>query len=185
MKTRVFWGSLVLVSALLILNSCSKDNPAPDPIVGVWLRDYYSFSNVPATFSRFTGFYIPNPNVTSGLFGEDSYTLTVNNDKSYNIVLAYPGPDSTDAGKWTKDAKTLTLTSNTTGVPANQYSLEQDVTTSKLVMSNTETFFLLPDAIVNNDTITAWSQNGGFYTSKYAQYYQDVDIKVTYYFNKK
>jgi len=183
MKTRVVWGLLV-AAAIPFLSSCSKSSdPKPDLIVGTWTRDYYSLSGAPSTFASLNGFYIPNGSVSYGLFYEDSYTLTLNNDKTYGITLAYPGPDSTDTGKWTKDTKTLTLTSGNSAIAPNEFTIEQDVTSSQLVFSQTETFNLLPDLVIknSNDTATSWSTQ---HPEAYDKYYQNVDLKVTYHFKK-
>ncbi len=179
MKTRVLCG-LFVVAALPFLSSCSKDSPKPDPFVGVWLRDYYSLSDAPSTFNRFNGLFVPNPNSPNGIFNDESYTLTIKGDKTYTLNIAYAGPDYIDNGKWTKDTKSLTFTSTDTSVPVDEYTIEQDITSTQLVISQPITFNLLPDVVA--DSLTAWSDT---HQSAIAPYLKQVSIKVTFHFNKK
>jgi hypothetical protein len=175
MKSKLILG-LLLLGGIPFLNSCKKDKDPepPSPLVGTWERDVYQLTELPTGFENFEGLTV------SSVYSDQSYTLTFTNDKKYSRKIAFTGPDLNDTGGWTYEGSDLTLDSDEADVDDEEFTVEEDITANQLILSQTVTFSLLPDAVT--DTLTdEWADA---HDTELDQYLQDVDLKLLFLFEK-
>ena len=176
MKSKLILG-LLLLGGLPFLNSC-KDDDDPEPpaaVVGTWERDVYQATELPAGFEGYEG------EVFDVLYsGEQSYSLTITNDKKYNRKIERTGADINDVGTWTYEGTELRLDSDNEDFDDEEFDVEGEITANAMVLSQIITFTLLPDAVIDTLT-TEWAQA---HQEELDTYYQDVDIKLLFLFEK-
>jgi len=177
MKKSIVWVGL-LAAVLTTFNAC-KEDPDPIPlIVGVWERDHYEFTDLPANFQNFDGYE------TDILYSsnEGGYKLTLNQDGTYQRKIdVVGGSDVTDDGTWTHEGDNFTLKSNDEDFGDEEFKVEEEITASKLIISQIISFSLLPDAVT--DTLSNEWYNAHWQDID-AEYAQDVDVNVLFHFEK-
>jgi hypothetical protein len=173
MKNSIIW--VVLLAGVVTTFSACEEEPDPVPIiVGTWERDIYQFSDLPATFQNYEGFTLQS------VFGDESYTLTFNQDLTYTRKIAFVGPDVNDTGTWLHEGDDLTLDSNDADIENDEFEVEDEITSNQLVLSQILAFNLLPDVVT--DTLTnEWADAN---QEELDQYYELVDVKVLFLFEK-
>lgn len=176
MKMRFTWGLMLIVSFLFMtITSCDDDEEKPSPLVGDWERDVYVLSELPANFQNFEGL-----TATSLFLGEEGYTITFKANGTYSRRIAFTGPDLNDTGKWKYEGDEINLDSDDANVNDEEFEVEEEITPNQLVLSQIFPLRLLPDAVT--DTLTnEWADAN---PTELDQYYQDVDVKVLYLFEK-
>jgi hypothetical protein len=106
MKDILKFGAIMI--ALTLAVSCGEDEPELDPIVGVWVLDEASYTNLP------TGYQDLWEGVAySSFYGETRYELTFEENKyirslTFNLI---GGGDTivSEEGEWVNDGEFLTL----------------------------------------------------------------------------
>jgi hypothetical protein len=142
-------GILKLITAcslLLLIVSCSDDEPKVNPIVGEWKIDTYILTNLPEAYKSNEGYEF------SSLWGESSYILSFIDETNYTRVLATSSEEISEEGEWSLNDDELSLDPDGAGL--NLFN-DFTVLTSKtgdLVLSTEVTFGLIPD--IYFDTVT-------------------------------
>jgi hypothetical protein len=176
MKMKFTWGLILIASfSLTTLSSCDDDDDKkPSPLVGEWDRDIYVLTELPANFQNFE-----NLEADALYRNEEGYQITFNANGTYSRRISFSGPDVNDTGKWKYEGNELSLDSDDS-TDDEEFEVEGEITTNQLVLSQILNFPLLPDNVT--DTLTnAWANAN---PTKLNEYYQDVDVKVLYLFEK-
>jgi len=176
MRKLLVWA--VLVGLAFGFTSCKKDDPTPvDPIVGTWVLEHYTWTQMPPNFLRFEGA------VTDGLYGfELGYTIIFKADgtysRAYKVISGYKS--IYDEGTWAREstglklkptsAADLTLIENYGGTPGTDFTVTGNIDNS-MTLSGLVTLPLLSD---NFDTSTQPQDSD----------YQMVDVTVLFSFTK-
>jgi hypothetical protein len=179
MKRNFYRGLLLLVGVPLVFGACNKDDdPAPDPIVGTWKRDVYRLTDVPANFSNFDDFAFDQYYSSA----EEGLTITFAKDKTYTRKYdLIANPDVSETGAWTKEGTAVTIKpTDTTKFPEEDFTVVGDITSVAMVLSKSETFTLLPDAVTDTLT-TAWANA---HPDDLDKYRQNVDVTLQLVFDK-
>ena len=96
-------------SIVAILSSCSKDDPAPDPLLGKWELNTIKIDiQGNAALSKYNGNYTPFEYYYGT--GVTRRVLDFNADKTFDFdAIFYDGRRVSNRGKWEKKDKTITL----------------------------------------------------------------------------
>lgn len=165
----------------VVFGSCNKDDDPepPKPIEGVWKRDLYQLTNLPAGFTKLNNVTIDDL-YGSTQYPEESYSFTFNADGTYTRTIAFKGPDLNDTGKYTLEGTSLSINSDDADVDDEDFGVEGTIEAKSMILSQVLTFNLLPDAITDTLT-TAWYNA---HAAEVDAKRQPVDITVLFLFEK-
>jgi hypothetical protein len=126
---------------------------------------------------------LPSPYVigTTGIYDDESYQLTFNENKTFSRKLVFPGQSNyTDQGTWEINDNKLILNSELS-LDNEQYTLHSNSGTS-LALYQVQTWLLLPDAVTDTLDADYYENNAEMIYDKYAD---DIELKMYYFFKKE
>jgi hypothetical protein len=175
MKKSLVW--VVLLGAVLTMNSCGNDDPDPiPPIVGTWARSEYEFTDLPTGFTKYWEGY------SLDSFGESGYTFVFKADGTYTRSV---NPGLTDQGKWTLTDANLKVSPDdpgdlddieAAGFVGLDFVVEGEVSDIRLVLTRVMTLALASDAAID--------AAGGDLNKVPDEEFKAVDVNVVYKFNR-
>jgi hypothetical protein len=176
MKKSLVW--VVLLGAVLTMNSCGNDDPDPiPPIVGTWNLAKYKFTDLPTGFTKYEGYE------TVQVLGiEVGYTFVFKDDgkytRAYNVGGGYPSVN--DKGTWTQEDALVKVSPDNPddldkidfyGTVGTEFTVVGDITDIRMTISKTATVFILPDSFDRTKEPTDDD-------------FKEVDITLQYVFNR-
>lgn len=176
MKKVLVW--VVLLGAVVTLNSCGGDDPEPSPpIVGTWVRVEYIFTGLPSTFNAWEGYKI-------GSWGETGYTILIRPDGTYKRAVTASDPIN-DKGTWSNENNTVKFSPDSpsdlddiedAGVIGLEFNVVGEISPIRMILSMPLTL-----ALPSNAAIQA---AGGDLNQVPSSEFKPVDIVLQYKFDR-
>lgn len=181
MKIRPYLFIGLLAGVLIACGGDEKD-PAVNPIVGKWERNFYQFKNLPGTHDNYENLMLPSPYVigTTGIYDEKLYELTFNEDETFKRKLIfYNNATYSDDGTWEIQNSELTIDSKKS---ANDevFKLHSNSGTS-MALYQRQSWLLLPDRVIDTLTEEYYNSHRQMIFDEYAQ---EIDLDMFYFFKK-
>ncbi|MEO9964173.1 MAG: lipocalin family protein [Reichenbachiella sp.] len=165
--------------SLIVISSCSSDDPEPDKIIGTWIMDNATYFDAPSGYSLSNG-------EVENLYGENEYKIRFFDDLTYERDIAGNGGSFEDEGTWVQEGDDLTLTydKGTTGLLL-EFTVEGEITDKNLDITSSTSVRTFSDEILNDpetfDTITTQSSIDDIIET----YSEVINLKVTLSFDKE
>jgi hypothetical protein len=175
MKKSLVW--VVLLGAVLTINSCGSDPDPIPPLVGTWNLAKYKFTELPTGFTKYEGY-----EDVQVLGIEVGYTLVFKGDKTYTRAFNVGGgyPSVNDKGAWTQEEAHIKVSPDNPddldkidfyGTVGLEFDVVGEISDIRMTLVRTATVGLLPDSF---DRTTQPKQED----------FKDVDIQLQYVFNR-
>lgn len=136
-----------LMVGLVVLGSCTKDEPAPvNPVIGEWLLGNFTITDLSSAFSRWEG-----ANGTA-LYGEDSYEIILNLDFTYSREIVFNGGLNvlSESGDWEFDGEDIFLDPDGSGNGFLEEFTIVEVDTKDMTLSSDISLNLFMDSFYTN-----------------------------------
>lgn len=174
---------LITITSLVIITSCGDDEPTVNPLVGKWVLDDVTASDLPSGYA-----FATNPEASSTSWFEDEYVIEFFADGTYERELSNTtSGDLEDTGEWELDGDDIDLDQDEfdTEDVVTSFTISGEITDRSMTLVGTDGWFVWPPAIVDNpdnplDTVTTQeSLNALFF-----EYGEVVDVTVTMEFDR-
>lgn len=178
-RMKIFLQSVLLAFSVVLITSCSSEDPEPDKIIGTWVLDDATYFDAPAGYTLSEG-------TVESVYGESEYKIRFFEDLTYERDITGDGGSYEDEGTWVQEGDDLTLTydKGTTGLLL-EFTVEDEITDKNLNITSSTSILAFSDAILNDsqalDTITTQES----YNQFIEDYADNINLKVTYSFDRE